>query len=171
MRIEDIDRGMAVELEVVGYQFPDYRPPRGQSFDEWDANWLQVRGRIASPEISWSFLDPCLTTGEARELGEWLTRAALGELDPATDPGLGGRGAGFFVEPNLSVRIESATTAGVSLVWSFSQESTRPGAPESERFGDGTEVRVTVEPETLSRAAQGWKDDLRRFPARYSPQE
>lgn len=126
----------------------------------------EIRGRVATPDASWSFLEPVLTTGEAIELGAWLGRAASGEINPATDPGLGGRGGGFFVEPNIWVRVESAAPSEVSLVWSFAQESTRPGAPEKERFGDGTPVHVTLSPDDLRRAVDDWSEDLQRFPVR-----
>lgn len=151
-------------LEVLGYQFPDAIPSEG-GFD-WDANWLVVRGVIKVEDRSWSFTDPCLTTQEAAELGDWLRQVALGEVVPGKDTGMGGRGARWFVEPNVSVMLSSASESGVSLLWHFSQESAPTGAPEEQRFGEGFPVAVTVPRELLLREAGVWADALTRFPQR-----
>src|SRR5688572_1216408 len=74
-----------VDLSVVGYQFPS-------ATDQWDGNWLTIRGRVAVADREWSFDDPCLLTSEAQELGAWLMRVTNpdAEMHPLT-----------FTEPNL----------------------------------------------------------------------
>src|SRR4051794_40035445 len=72
--------GTAVEIDVVGYQFPGARASE-TGFD-WDANWLRVRGRVSDGERRWSFDDPCLVTSEAAELTSWLRGVVSGEIAP-----------------------------------------------------------------------------------------
>lgn len=161
--MQDARSGTSIELEVVGYQFPAMEPT-GPGFD-WDANWLRIRGRVTIGATSWAFADPCLTTWESAELGEWLLQAAAGEIDAGSDPGIG-RGSRSFVEPNLAVKLTATDEATVSLVWSFSQESAPPGATEAQRYGDGVPVLVAVAREALRVAAEQWKENLRSFPIR-----
>src|SRR5215213_9649085 len=79
--------GNELELAIAGYQFPhDERDP-------WDSNALLVSVRVLSPEGSWSVVDPCLTTWEAKRLVSWLVHAAA--RDPAAVPMT-------FTEPNLT---------------------------------------------------------------------
>jgi len=163
MRMDDARGQAAVELEVVGYQFPSY-DPRAANFDDTDANWLQVRGSIRTLDLSWTFTDPCLLTGEAAELGAWLHRVAEGGVHPSQE--VFGRGAVFFVEPNLSVRLAASEGAMLTLVWYFSQESSPPGAPDEIRFGHGHPVHLEVSPKHLARAADEWSTALARFPPR-----
>jgi hypothetical protein len=161
--IEDAGASTSVELQVVGYQFPAMEPT-GPGFD-WDANWLRVRGRVKVGPLSWSFTDPCLTTQEAAELGEWLRQAAAGEIDSNSDPGIG-HGPRWFVEPNLSVKLTAHDDSSVSLTWYFSQESAPPEATEAERYGDGFPVVVTVSRDALTAAVLAWQEELQVFPIR-----
>jgi len=61
--------GASVELRPTRYQFPAEPPEPG----DWDANWLEVHGRVRTTAgVTWTFDDPCLTTWEAEELATWL---------------------------------------------------------------------------------------------------
>ncbi len=161
--LQDAGSGNSVELGVVGYEFPAMEPS-GPGFD-WDANWLRVRGRVTVGATSWAFTVPCLTTLESAELGEWLLRAAAGEVDAGSDPGVG-RGPRSFVEPNIAVKLTATDDATVSLVWSLSQESAPLDATDEQRYGDGVPVLVVVAREALRIAAGEWKENLQRFPIR-----
>ena len=66
------EEGNELELAIAGYQFPD------EERDPWDSNALLVSVRVLAPEGSWSVVDPCLTTWEAKLLVSWLVHAALG---------------------------------------------------------------------------------------------
>ncbi|MGW4383942.1 WapI family immunity protein [Kitasatospora sp. NPDC004531] len=68
------DHASAVELRPLRYQFP------AAGRDEFDDNWLVIGGKVTTPDGSWSFADPCLLVGEARELGGWLRAAAAGRV-------------------------------------------------------------------------------------------
>jgi hypothetical protein len=165
VKIKDARSGTAVELEPVGYQFPDYRPRRGEAYDEWDANWLVIRGRITAPDSSWSFADPCLTRAEADELRGWLSHVADGHVRPAAEV-VGGQGNVFFTEPNVSVRLVESAAGLFTVVWYFSQESSPPGAPDEVRFGSGHPVQTVVSASDLMRAVDQWTAELAPFPHR-----
>jgi hypothetical protein len=64
-------------LHPAGYQFEV--TPATADEEEWDANWLMICGNVRTADSRrWAFLDPCLTTWEARSLSAWL-RAVAGD--------------------------------------------------------------------------------------------
>lgn len=154
----------SVEIEVLGYQFPRVRPTASE-FD-WDANWLVVQGNVKLGARAWSFSDPCLTTVEAVELGEWLRRVANSSDEQPINGRLGDRRFCRFVEPNISVELDFVAQSVVSLVWLFAQESAPPGATDEERYGLGVPVPVTVSSGLLIQEAVEWAESLRSFPVR-----
>lgn len=164
MLLEDVRDDASIELDILGYEFPGAVEVE-QGWD-WEANWLVIRGRIRSADRSWSFTSPCLTTVEAVDVGRWLHRVARGEVDPASDPGLGGRDAGYFVEPNVAVRLSAADETEATLVWSFEQESAPPEATGDQRYRLGFPVELTVARQELAVAVDEWDQALRRFPVR-----
>lgn len=150
-----------MELTVVGYQFANLVSRPGE-FD-WDANWLRIWGEVRDGSRAWTFLDPCLTTGEAERLASWLR--GLGDL---------GRAAGEasdpddrwleFTEPNLAFALRSSSPDAVVLDVRFDLES-RPRAIADDE-GRGHVVRLTVSQSDVARAADGWERELARFPMR-----
>ncbi len=132
------DGGTALELRVVGYQFPDLEAgadPRDP--DSWDSNWLVIDGSVRTAAgTSWSFQDPALTTWEVAELAAWLEHVAAGAVPPATTPQEAEatvrievvpdddqlRAAGWltFLEPNLSFAVGSQAGEQVELLVAFS---------------------------------------------------
>ena len=63
-------------MRPAAYQFDV--PPATAGERDWDANWLMIRGYVCTADgRQWAFLDPCLTTWEARNLSAWL-RGAVG---------------------------------------------------------------------------------------------
>ena len=65
----------SLRLAIEGYQFPDITD------DEWDSNWLIIRGDAVLDGRSWSFRDPCLTTFEVQRLADWLDQVAMGTAE------------------------------------------------------------------------------------------
>ncbi|KMO93509.1 WapI family immunity protein [Streptomyces roseus] len=156
------DHASSVELRLLRYQFPEVR---GDSYDD---NWLVVGGTVTAPEGSWSFADPCLLTGEAREVSGWLRAVAAGMvavtgpdaegwLDPDT----------WFVEPVLAVSLADRSDSGAVIRMHLSLEA----APPWRQGDDGADiyqyvVEVRVDTAALIHAADQWDLALDSFPTR-----
>src|SRR5437016_14442085 len=69
--------GSELQLDVVGYQFPDIEA------DPWDSNSLLVAVRVVSAQGTWEAVDPCLTTWDAARLCRWLAVLAAGAASTA----------------------------------------------------------------------------------------
>ncbi len=148
--------GNELELQVVGYQFPE------DDTDPWDSNWLLVSVRVVSPQGTWEVVDPCLTTWEAKHLVRWLVAAARDAGSLPTGPGE----PVTFTEPNLTVvaRSNPADPNRVVLRACFELELRPPwvgGARGSELC-----VELDVGRAALARAAASLLVDLIRFPQR-----
>ncbi len=170
--------GASVELRIPGYEFPDYpapAPDRALSglkgpgntpvpdVRTWDANWLQVAGNVTLADgRTWAFEDPCLTTWEARELGEWLREVSAGTERPfrgIREP----QGWLVFTNPNLGLTLQERTVGHVWMRIEFTGETkpplthtgpdSCPGVPRRLRRGSGRGSRVLdAEPGHVSRA-------------------
>jgi hypothetical protein len=138
--------GMALELRVVGYQFPDAPNP------EYDSNWLVVEGRVSHPQGAWSFRDPCLLTYEASHLADWLEAVAAGREE---QPGAG------FIEPNLSFEVVAAGGERALRV-SFAIEAHPPWSPRSQ----AAYIEFPVGELNIAGAVNVWRKQLRQFPQR-----
>jgi len=144
--------GNELELTVVGYQFPD------EHRDPWDSNWLLVSVRVLAPAGSWSVVDPCLTTWEAKRLVSWLVHAAI--RDPTAVPMA-------FTEPNLTVtaRSRSAAPLRVHVRACFALELRPPWGATASGSHDLC-VDLDVERDDLARAAASLLADLVAYPQR-----
>jgi hypothetical protein len=172
VRLTSVD-GSFVDLHVVGYQFPD-RSGDGPG-DDWDANWLVIRGEVNDGGHTSVFVDPCLTTWEAGEVGAWLRGVASGAVQAAPYEG------GFdpyenddhqmlvFTEPNLGFGLSERSVAAARIRVYLSAEA-RPS-----RACVGTDiyaaqyayyVALTVPPRQLEVAAGEWEAEVARFPRR-----
>jgi hypothetical protein len=138
--------GMALELRVVGYQFPD------DPTSEYDSNWLVIEGRVSHPRGDWSFRDPCLLTYEASQLADWLEAVAA---DREERPWAG------FIEPNLSFEVVAAGDERALRV-SFAIEAHPPWSPRSE----AAFIEFPVEELDIAGAVKAWREQLRQFPKR-----
>ena len=78
--------GNAFEAVMLGYEHPNVTE------DWWDSNWLIMNGAVATPETSWRFVEPCVTTFELAGLADWLQ--TLRDGPPAS-------AEYAFAEPNL----------------------------------------------------------------------
>jgi hypothetical protein len=145
--------GNELEVSLVGYQFPD------EERDPWDSNWLLVSVRVLAREGSWSVVDPCLTTWEAKRLVAWLVHAAA--RDPAAAPMT-------FTEPNLTVTARTRTTRPplrVAVRACFALEL-RPPWLHNVAGSDKLCIDLDVERADLARAAASLLSDLMAFPQR-----
>lgn len=144
--------GNELELTIAGYQFPD------EERDPWDSNWLLVSVRVLSPEGSWSVVDPCLTTWEAKRLVSWLVHAAAREPNerPMT-----------FTEPNLTVVAGPvAGDANAVHVRAMFALELRPPWSHAAAGSDNLVVDLDVRRGDLARAAASLLTDLVEFPQR-----
>jgi hypothetical protein len=144
--------GNELELAIAGYQFPD------DERDPWDCNSLLVAVRVLAPEGSWSVVDPCLTTWEAKRLVSWLVHAAGREPSPVPIT---------FAEPNLTVTARSVAGAAhrVQVRASFALEL-RPPWAHTAAGSDHLVVDLDVGRGDLARAAASLLEDLAEFPQR-----
>lgn len=157
MRLTSRD-GAWVELRPLRYEFgPKER-------DDWDRNWLVVRGDVHTPDgLRWSFTHPCLTTWEARGLAAWLGAAARGDVAAnLTPPDEEEDGLQAFTEPNLAVSVAAVATDQVGLRLHLPLESAPPGHPQGEPF----HLVLQLSAEDLQQAAEAWKRELEPFPER-----
>lgn len=158
--------GASVELRPTRYQFSAAPSEPG----DWDANWLEIHGRVRTVAgESWKFDDPCLTTWEARQLGEWLRSAADGLVPVTEAPTEDSEELLTFTEPNLgfSVGARQDDSLVVRVHLSLESVADRPGAGEEAPYDFyAYSVPLRVAREDLLAAAQAWDDDTRPFPER-----
>ncbi len=139
-------------IEISGYQFPAIVD------DQWDSNWLIIKGQVSLNGRSWKFQDPCLLTWEVRRLAEWLRLRATGET---TKTNLG------FVEPNLEIDCPSHQAVRI-----FFELEARPewapcdGAGMMDLF-----FEMTNDAKQLNVASENLVAQLAKFPIRGEPIE
>ncbi len=153
----------SLELAVIDYEYPDLEVPAGAHLD-WAEDWLIIRGSVRVGELAWVFAAPCLTTGEAAELSDWL-RSAAAACGAGTRAGL--PSALRFTEPNLVFEIERVDGDEAVVAVAFYLEA----APDPERAlpnddDDGLRLTLAVSADGLRRAAQDWAAECAAFPAR-----
>jgi hypothetical protein len=141
------DDGSRFTMDVLGYQYPDIED------DEWDSEWLTVVGNVSTSRGKWAFRDSCLTTFELQSLVEWFRTLEQARPGSSMD----------FTEPNLLFKKDAE---GGALIVSFSQEAAPPWATESERYRDGTSVRLLVSADQLVAAVRALEQFRDRYPIR-----
>lgn len=142
--------GNELELNVVGYRFPD------EHTDPWDSNALLVSVRVVSPQGTWEVVDPCLTTWEVQHLIRWLLAAARDTGLRAVD----------LAEPNLTVGARPKPSDSARMLVDLCvQLELRP--PWAGGAGGGELcVALDVGRAALARAAAALMVDLIRYPPR-----
>lgn len=163
MRLTSTDGAVVELLRPTGYQFPG---TVAEGPDDWDANWLVIAGYARlSDGRSWNFKDPCLTTWEARSLGDWLRGVVSGVVAPAPFSGTEDEVLQLFTEPNLALSLARRTASQATVRVHFSLESSPPWLAD---HGDMFDFFVSVEMSLagLTEAATNWTDELAEFPER-----
>ncbi|HEV2126617.1 MAG TPA: hypothetical protein VGW38_27980 [Chloroflexota bacterium] len=150
--------GDAVRLSPTSYQFP-------AGDNDWDLNWLVMEGRVVSGQKEWIFRDPCLTTWEARGLGEWLGGVANGTtFVVAQPPGLEDEPALTFTEPNLGFSLRDRDQQRALLWVHLSLESLPPEAQATDEYQHVVEFDMPTS--DIASAAGQWQEELTAFPER-----
>lgn len=157
MLLESLD-GARLDLSIDSYQFDPTTSPKNHPAWEWDANWLMIRGDArTADDLRWEFLDPCMTTHEARDLGAWLRIVA----DPSTplDPG-----ERSFTEPNLEFSVRPTAPAGyVALAVRFTAEC----GPKPSRVADtGFVMNLRMPHAAVLDASRQWETECAAHPPR-----
>jgi len=145
--------GTGFELLPLRYQFA------GVSGDEWDDNWLVVRGRVVTESARWTFVDPALLVDEAEDLRDWLVRASRRLETPFAEP------TARFIEPNLAFGItaygDDTATVLICLAAEALPQHQAPG-----RTDDVVSLELVVSLAHLADAAREWSEETTRFPRR-----
>lgn len=147
-------------MHPVAYQFDVAAP--GSGGRDWDANWLLIQGEVGTADHrQWVFLDPCLTTWEARDLGAWLREAATGNVQP-------GRRSLVFTEPNLAFCVEEHDGGRASVRIRFAHEALPAWMPRDHPHWQAGEYVLVLElaGRDLAQAADTWDRECMPFPER-----
>ncbi|TFD27802.1 WapI family immunity protein [Cryobacterium lyxosi] len=148
----------SVTLEPVRYELAN---PAG---DEWDDNWLVIKGDVSSPDAEWQFAVPCLTTFEAKRISAWLRSVANGDVPVSAIGDAGVVPSLEFTEPNLAFSVGSYQGGLMSVRVHFALESMPVGQSSDER--DQFWVGIAVTAADLDSSANQWDKALSVFPAR-----
>ncbi|KPM56691.1 hypothetical protein ACG83_02030 [Frankia sp. R43] len=167
------DDGASVELRVVGYQYPATKT------GGWDGNWLVIAGVVrAVSGAPWLFVDPCLTTWEARDLARWLREAAADRptgarrlvrwlREAVADRLTGTSGAAdrlVFVEPNVGFSVAARGRDTLTLRVHLAAEAAPP-SPDGRRQA-ASDLDLSLTAADLQAAAVAWEENLADFPER-----
>jgi hypothetical protein len=148
----------SVTLELVQYEFAN---PAG---DEWDDNWLVIRGDVSAPDAEWQFTVPCLTTFEAKRISAWLRGVAHGDIPVSVTGDAGDVPSLEFTEPNLAFSVGSYQSGSISVRVHFALESKPVGQSSDDR--DAFWVDISVTAANLALSADEWDEALSVFPDR-----
>ncbi|WP_104190775.1 hypothetical protein [Cryobacterium sp. Y82] len=148
----------SVTLEPVRYELAN---PAG---DEWDDNWLVIKGDVSAPDAEWQFAVPCLTTFEAKRISAWLRGVANGDVSISVIGDAGIVPSLEFTEPNLAFSVGSYQGGLMSVRVHFALESMPVGQSSDERDQFWVEIAVTAA--DLDSSANQWDKALSVFPDR-----
>lgn len=148
--LADYLTGNAIDLRVVGYEFPDAKPDGVQ---DWDANWLLVEGDVRAHGTAWTFRDPCITTWEARALLDWLRRA------PGSEDSID------FLEPALAFRLLPGRDDGITLEVALG-DGACPVVEHGRSRGKPVRLAIPLSRSDLAALADAWERQITRHPPR-----
>lgn len=110
------------------------------------------------------FTDPCLLTGEAEELGDWLQAVALGRVAKTEHPEEEA-GLLIFIEPNLAFSVAAVSAQSVTIRVHLSLEALPPWANPRAEIHE-TYLPIHSDPTALQTAADEWARELANYPRR-----
>ena len=141
--------GNAFEAVVLGYEHPNVTE------DWWDSNWLIMNGTVATPDTSWRFVEPCVTTFELAGLADWLQTLRDG-APPSPEFA--------FAEPNL-VFSWSGVQAPMLRV-RFAHESAPPGCANGEARVRGVMLEFPIDELNVDGIVGELRNALIEYPIR-----
>jgi hypothetical protein len=151
--------GASLSLAPLAYEFPEMVP---QSSDDWDANWLVVRGEVVLADgRSWRFTHPCLATWDVAKLAAFLEDIGAGRLSPG-DP----ESDEFqleFTENLVAFELAELSADHVEIEVTLASEA-RPPWIEDIHEGYVLSLRSTLA--ELTQAVESLHRHLERFPHR-----
>jgi hypothetical protein len=150
MKFED-EKGVTLELDAVGYQFPEIKS------NYWDSNWLIVHGWAEHPLGAWSFNQACLTTLEVEHLARWLEAIEQPSdlIRPAT-----------FLEPLLEFSYVSSPSAAIEI--RLTRQCAPPWLTEQDQRSEGIVLSFPADKNSLSVNVNCLREWLARYPTRAS---
>ena len=148
--------GNAIEVSVVGYQFPDASDLR-QRF-----SWHMVAGRATQADVSWRFRWQALSCDESPRVGAWLRSfAAALAAAPEADVRYPSRLA--FTEPNLAFSVANVGRRALLRV-ELDLEFHRDRA--NWRAGEPYVLDLEVTSKQVVEAAAQWDEEIAQYPGR-----
>lgn len=151
------DGADALEISIVGYQFPDAEDRRQRY------SWHRVEGRAHTTDESWKFRYPALTCEESPRLAAWFRAVAGIASDDRPTRDTARRRIGF-TEPNLALDVEAFQGGDASIRVELDLEFRAPGVRADHGAGNPSLLRVSLSPERLRAAAAAWDADVARYP-------
>jgi hypothetical protein len=146
----------ALELSVVGYQFPEAENLAKRY------SWHMLEGKAIDADVSWHFRWQALTCDESHRVAPWLRLLAERVASPTKGPEAPARLA--FTEPNLAfVALEvdaDRALLRVELDLEFHRDRAHWQA------GDPYLLDLVVTEATLMQAATQWEAEVRAYPGR-----
>ncbi len=137
------------------WQFP---PDAGA----WDDQWLVISGTVDLGDRTWSFTDPCLLIGEARELATWLRQVASGQIGPDR----GGEPSLAFMEPALGFSTTARDGDELVVGIHFTAEAAPPWLRDDNPHSAQYTVELPLRVGEILAAADTWTGELDALPSR-----
>jgi hypothetical protein len=147
--------GNALEVSVVGYQFPNADDP-AQRY-----SWHMVAGTATQGDVSWRFRWQALGCNESSRVGPWL-RSVATAVTGATEEVAGHPPRLAFTEPNLAFAVVGARQGSVLLRIEFDLEFHRDRAHWW--AGDPYLLDLDVTGAQLVEAADRWDEEIALYP-------
>ncbi|KUO09877.1 hypothetical protein [Streptomyces sp. DSM 15324] len=157
------DLTSSVDLRPVRYQFATV------GGDSYDDNWLVIDGQVMAPEGSWSFVDPCLLTGEAHQVSAWLRAVAAGSVTVTEPDAEGGLSPDtWFIEPVVAFSLAGRSEGGSAVIRVHLSLEAAPPWQQGDGGADIHQyfVEITMDAAALRHAADEWDLSLASFPPR-----
>jgi hypothetical protein len=151
--------GNALEISVVGYQFPESDDPARRY------SWHMVRGTATVPDASWHFRGPALTCDEAQRVAPWL-RSRAAEVSDGPAPNPGEPPSLRFTEPNLALVGLNVLPGRLMLRVELDMEFHRDRAHWW--AGEPYVLDLDVTGALLTDAADQWEQEIAQYPDKSS---
>jgi hypothetical protein len=149
--------GGALELAIVGYQFPDAVDPRRRY------SWHVLEGQARTARQSWGFRWQALTCDESPRLGAWLSSVADAAAGDRPIPSEEQRRI-EFTEPNLAFEVLGCGLGAVRIRVELDLEFRAPANRADHRAGRPDVLLLDLSSEQVRVAVDAWAADVARYP-------